>query len=127
MSVPAKKRPTDEVEVIVKKGSKKKEFKLKDSKGVLRLMNYIKSSFPDEMITADEAFKHLNDEFTKPGALLQGYRLKAGLTQVELAEKLGDEVQQAHISAMESGTRPISKKMAIRLAKTLDTDYKRFL
>ena len=128
MSAPAKKRPTNgEVEVIVIKGSKKKEFRLKNPQGMLRLMNYIKSELPEDSVPADEAFKHLNEEFTKPGALLQGYRLKAELTQEELAEKLGDEVQQAHISAMESGARTISKKMAMRLADILNTDYKIFL
>jgi DNA-binding XRE family transcriptional regulator len=128
MSVPAKKhRISDDVEVVVKTGSKKKEFRLKGTDGLLRLVNYIKSTLPLDSVTSNEAFKHLNEEYTKPGALLQGYRLKAGFTQVELAQKLGAEVQQAHISAMESGRRPISKKMALRLAKALNTDYKKFL
>lgn len=128
MSAPAKKHRIDEeVEIVVKTGSKKKEFKLKNSDGLVRLVNYIKSALPEDTVTPNEAFKHLNDKYTKPGALLQGYRLKAGLTQEELAEKLGPEVQQANISAMENGTRPISKKMAMRLAEVLHTDYKKFL
>lgn len=128
MSGHAKKRRTkDEVEVVVKTGSKSKEFRLKSSEGILRLVNYIKSTFPEDTLTPDEAFKHLNDEYTKPGALLQGYRLKAGLTQEELAEKLGKEVQQAHISSMENGSRAISRKMAQRLAEILNTNYRRFL
>ena len=129
MSGHAKKRHTkdNEVEIIVRSGSKRREFRLKNSEGILRLVNYIKSTLPEDAMTPDEAFKHLNDEYTKPGALLQGYRLKAGLTQEELAEKLGPEVQQAHISAMESGLRAISKKMAQRLAEILNTNYKKFL
>lgn len=128
MSGHAKKRHTkDEVEVVVRTGSKSKEFKLKSSEGILRLVNYIKSTLPEDTLIPDEAFKHLNDEYTKPGALLQGYRLKAGLTQEDLAKKLGSEVQQAHISSMESGSRAISKRMAQRLAEILNTNYKKFL
>jgi len=128
MSAHAKKRHTNEdVEVIVKTGSKKKEFRLKGSDSLIRLVNYIKQAMPNETVSADDAFKHLNEEYTKPGALLQGYRLKAGLTQEQLAEKLGPEVKQNHVSAMESGARPISKKMATRLAEILKTDYRRFL
>jgi DNA-binding XRE family transcriptional regulator len=128
MSVHAKKRRINEdVEVMVKTGSKKKEFKLKNSDGLVRLVSYIRNALPADAVTAEEAFKHLNDEYTKPGALLQGYRLKAELTQEELAQKLGSEVQQAHISAMESGSRSISKKMAIRLGEILRTDYRKFL
>ena len=128
MSVHAKKRHiNDDVEVVVKTGSKKKEFRLKSSEGLLRLVSYIKNALPADVVTPQEAFKHLNEEYTKPGALLQGYRLKAGLTQEELARKLGAEVQQAHISAMESGSRSISKKMAVCLAEILHTDYKKFL
>ncbi len=128
MSGHAKKRPIeDEVEVIVKTGSKHKEFKLKSPEGILKIVNYIKKSLPNDSVTPEEAFKHLNERYTKPGALLQGYRLKLKLTQEELAEKLGPEVQQSHISAMEAGTRSISKRMAMRLADIFKTDYKLFL
>ena len=61
--------------------------------------------------------------------MVRGARLKAELTQKELAEKHreGDaKVLPHHISEMEYGKRPISKKMAHSLAKVLDVNYKVF-
>jgi ribosome-binding protein aMBF1 (putative translation factor) len=52
------------------------------------------------------------------GNLLEGARLKAGMTQAELAEKLC--VRQNMISDYERGKRRISRSMAERLAKALD-------
>jgi transcriptional regulator with XRE-family HTH domain len=56
---------------------------------------------------------------------VRGARFKAELTQKQLAEKLG--VLPHHISEMEHGKRPISKKMAHKLAEVLDVNYKVFL
>jgi ribosome-binding protein aMBF1 (putative translation factor) len=57
------------------------------------------------------------------GNLLEGARLKAGITQAELAEKLN--VRQNMISDYERGKRRISKSMAERLAKALDIKVER--
>ncbi len=51
------------------------------------------------------------------GNLLAGARLKAGLTQMQLAQKLG--VRQNMISDFERGKRRFSTSMAKRLAKAL--------
>ena len=72
-----------------------------------------------------EAFKEGIEEFTEVGLVLAGSRLKEGLTQKELAEKLG--VRPHHISEMEHGKRSIGKAMAHRLAKILNMDYRLFL
>jgi transcriptional regulator with XRE-family HTH domain len=48
-----------------------------------------------------------------------------GVSQSELARRLG--IPQSNLSKMESGSRPIGKKMAARLAKVLKTDYRVFL
>ena len=56
---------------------------------------------------------------------LRGARKKEGLTQEELANLL--EISQTNISQMEHGKRPIGKKMAHRLAKVLNVDYRAFL
>lgn len=60
-----------------------------------------------------------------PGRLLRGARNREGLTQKALAESFG--IRPHHISEMESGKRPIGRKMAERLAQELNTNYKRFL
>lgn len=65
------------------------------------------------------------EKYSKPGLALRGARLKEGLSQVALAKAL--EVPQYNISKMESGVRPIGKKMAQRLAEILKVDYRVFL
>ena len=64
-------------------------------------------------------------KYTEVGLMIRGARFKAELTQRQLAEKL--LVLPHHISEMEHGKRPISKKMAHKLAETLDVHYKVFL
>jgi DNA-binding XRE family transcriptional regulator len=54
----------------------------------------------------------------KIGNLLAGARLKAGLTQAQLAEKL--DVRQNMISDYERGRRRLSLSMAKRIAKILN-------
>lgn len=56
-------------------------------------------------------------EKNRIGNLLAGARLKAGLTQVQLAEKLN--IRQNMISDYERGRRTYSDSMAKRLSKTL--------
>jgi len=60
-----------------------------------------------------------------PGLALHGLRVREGLTQKELAEKLGEA--QSHISAMEKGKRPIGKALAKKLAEAFGGDYRAFL
>jgi ribosome-binding protein aMBF1 (putative translation factor) len=52
------------------------------------------------------------------GNLLSAARLKSGLTQKQLAEKVG--IKQNMISDYEKGRRPLTKKMASRFAAALN-------
>ena len=72
-----------------------------------------------------ETLQRLDTAYTRPGACLQGARVKEGLSQVELAEKL--RISQSNLSKMELGKRPIGKSMAKRLASILSVDYRIFL
>jgi len=74
----------------------------------------------DDLVTWEEAFPELGT-----GSVLQGARDREGLTQAELAEKIG--AKPHHISEMENGKRAIGKSMAKRLAEVLNTGYKVFL
>lgn len=56
-------------------------------------------------------------EKNRVGNLLAGARLKAGLTQSQLAEKLG--IRQNMISDYERGRRSYSDAMATRLSRVL--------
>ena len=77
------------------------------------------------MPSESEELQRLDSTYTRPGACLQGARVKEGLSQVELAEKL--RISQSNLSKMELGKRPIGKTMAKRLAAILNVDYRIFL
>lgn len=63
--------------------------------------------------------------YQTPGYYLSLYRLRAGLTQSQLAQKAG--IFQHHVSEMEHNRRPVGKSMARRIATILDCDHRRFL
>ena len=91
-------------------------------KGLVILLDDYRS---EEYVTGDEAFKDLDEKYTRAGAVLQGARHKEELTQVELAKKLN--ITQADLSKMEHGKRTIGKKMAKKLSAILNIDYRVFL
>lgn len=62
---------------------------------------------------------------TRPGQMLKGMRLRAELTQLELAKKI--EVPQAHISQYERNVRKIPIQKARMLAGVLETKMDDFL
>ena len=78
-----------------------------------------------EAVTAGDHFKKVYGNTPKPGIYLAGLRYREGLTQKDLSELIG--VNQANISKMENGLRPIGKNMAVRLAEIFKTDYRLFL
>ena len=63
----------------------------------------------------------------EPGMALRGLRYREGLTQEELARKLGRGTSRHHISEMEYGRRDIDESTAKKLAKILHTNYRIFL
>jgi transcriptional regulator with XRE-family HTH domain len=72
-----------------------------------------------------EAFKDLNKKYTKPGALIQGIRVREGLSQIEMAKAL--KVTQSHLSQMEKGIHPIGKSIAKRIEAFYNVDYRSLL
>jgi len=91
-----------------------------------RLFPMIEENDDDELIEISESdwFKEMQAKI-KPGDALRSLRTMREMKQKELAEKLGIEPRQ--ISDMESGRAPISKKMAVKLGKALNINYKHFL
>ena len=79
-----------------------------------------KSSVPWRLSAKQEI-----EKYTEVGAMVRAGRFKAGLTQKELADKL--EILPHHVSEMEHGKRPVSKKMAQKLGKIFNLDYRIFL
>jgi len=80
---------------------------------------------PKSSISIKKLFEKLDKKFTKAGALLKGLRLREGLSQVQFSKKIN--VNQANLSSMENGHRPIGKVIAKRIQKIFGTDYRYFL
>jgi DNA-binding XRE family transcriptional regulator len=81
----------------------------------------------DENEIDDDAIYSFEEAFpdSTPGSRLRGLRTREGITQKELAEKLG--IQQHHVSEMEGGTRNIGLVMAKRIAEAYDISHRVFL
>ena len=76
-------------------------------------------------VLADEFFVELDREYTKPGVLLRGLRVREGLSQTDFAKKI--DVTQSDLSKMETGKRSIGKIIAKRIAKQFDIHYQSLL
>ncbi len=83
----------------------------------------------DELVPAqilhDEIRQCYGDAYRTPGYYLKLYRLRADLTQAQLAGQAG--IRQRHLSEMENNKRTIGKTIAGKLAKILKFDYRRLL
>lgn len=78
-----------------------------------------------DFVPAEKIFPNLADPEKRPGVALRAARLRADLTQVDLAAKIGCE--QADISKMESGRILIGKARAKKLGIALGINYRVFL
>ena len=78
----------------------------------------ILSSGAEDSIPVEETDFWKEMQSNRVGNLLTGARLKSGMTQKELAEKLS--VKQNMISDYERGRRRLSLQMAKRIAKILN-------
>jgi len=80
----------------------------------------------DEFVPIESTEYWKEMEKNRIGNLLAGSRLKAGLTQAQLAEKLG--IRQNMVSDYERGRRAYSDAMAARLCKVLQVkeEYLRY-
>ena len=94
--------------------------------GAAELLEWIRGKYDVEILTGDEDDEYVPIESTefwremeknRIGNLLAGARLKAGMTQSELAEALG--IRQNMVSDYERGKRSYSAAMAKRLSKVL--------
>jgi len=78
----------------------------------------------DEEFVSIESTEYWREmEKNRVGNLLAGARLKAGMTQTQLAEELG--IRQNMVSDYERGRRTYSDAMAKRLSKTLKVKEER--
>jgi DNA-binding XRE family transcriptional regulator len=71
-----------------------------------------------------QAFPELTDDLL-PGLTLKGTRQLAGLTQQQLAKRLG--MSRSQISVLENGKQSIHRDTAKQLAKVFKVSYRLFL
>jgi plasmid maintenance system antidote protein VapI len=73
-------------------------------------------------IAWEELAKDRIQKYKHAGLVLRGARHRENMSQVELAKQ--SSVHQNEISKIENGKRSVGKKVAQRLAKVLNFDYK---
>jgi ribosome-binding protein aMBF1 (putative translation factor) len=80
-------------------------------------LTVISDNEPDDKINIEETDFYKEMELNRAGNLLEAARLKAELSQKQLAEAMG--IRQTMVSEFENGRRKITKNMAERFAKEL--------
>jgi DNA-binding XRE family transcriptional regulator len=120
---------TSHVTVTVKEPKKKAKTFLVPAtarKSVEKFLNdQLDFSAHKKTIAASKVLPELTDETLRPATILRASRIKADMTQKELAAKLG--VFQHHLSEMENSKRPIGKQMAKKLSAVFKSDYRLFI
>ena len=101
-----------------------------NDRAVRELLDFLRNRYPVSIVSDAEDEKPVNAfstafwKDTTPGDLLQGFRLKHGMSQAQLAEKTG--IGQTVISAYENGRRPLSRRAAIRIGAALGENADKF-
>ncbi len=102
-----------------------------------RLLDVLVEEYGEQLKITPEADDELTDAFQTdwykgikgrltPGTYMKVFRQNRNMSQAELGKALGGLPRQ-HISNMENGSRPISKKTALKLAKLFDVSVERFI
>lgn len=78
-----------------------------------------------EIFNIEETDFYKEMELNRAGNLLEAARIKADLSQKQLAEAVG--IRQTMVSEFENGRRNITRKMAGRFAQILKVKPERFL
>ncbi len=120
MSAPTRKHPTKSP-ASLKKEIKAKLSRVTDMDDLITLNKVIDKYLPEEerSLSPAEAF---GEKWTNPiirvGIQIQGLRYREGMTQAELAKKLGG-VKQSNLSAWENGREKVPEKRLKQIAKIL--------
>jgi DNA-binding XRE family transcriptional regulator len=113
------------IKVEISEGKKTKLYLIPKSaaNAVATLLDGFDES--EASVPAEDIFPDLKDPSKHPMITFRGIRAKTGITQKELAERLG--LAQADVSNIERGKRGIGKTLAKRIEKEFGIDYRRFL
>ncbi len=88
-------------------------------------LKVISGNVPDEKVKIEETDFYKEMELNRAGNLLEAARVKADMSQKQLAEAIG--IRQTMVSEFENGRRKVTKKMAGRFSKVLKVKAERFL
>ena len=88
-------------------------------------LTVISGNEPDDKINIEETDFYKEMELNRAGNLLEAARLKAELSQKQLAKAVG--IRQTMVSEFENGRRKITKNMAGRFAKELKIKPERLI
>ena len=125
MSVAVKTRL---IEISIRDGARKKLFlvPLEKASAIETLIKEVpRNHAGDALMDISDAFPQLRDPEKRPFIVFRSIRTKTGLTQEQLAERLG--ISQADVSKIERGKRNIGKTLAKKIEMEFDIDYRRFL
>ena len=103
--------------------------------GAEAVASILRSALPGAIFAEeeDEGYEEWNGSelqreiaaMTTPGKLVRAYRVRAGLSLVQLAEAVG--TKYPNLSAIENDRRVIGLSLAKKLGAALRVDYTRFL
>ena len=87
--------------------------------------DYVRIDNDEELVAVEETdwYKRAKARMS-PAKALKIMRINAGLTQKQLADKIG--IAKQNYNSLERGARPISMMMAKKLADALGTSYTMF-
>jgi ribosome-binding protein aMBF1 (putative translation factor) len=88
-------------------------------------LNVISGNSPDDKVKIEDTDFYKEMELNRAGNLLEAARIKADMSQKQLAEAIG--IRQTMVSEFENGRRRITKKMAGRFARKLKIKPERLM
>ena len=113
------------------------EINVKGSEIPPSLLKFLKKEYGEKLsyldddgdelvdITATDWYRNIGERMS-PGDYMKVYRENKGLTQEQLGRMLGN-IPRQNVSGMERGTRPISLKMARKMAALLGVSVSKLL
>lgn len=114
-------------EITIKQENKVTKFKfpLEAGRGLVHFLQGLQSASQGDSVPAEEVFPDIKDPEKRIGIVFRGIRFKHGLTQAEVAKRLG--LDQSDVSKIEKGKRSIGKALAKKIEKEFGIDYRRLL
>jgi len=124
MSGHMKAHPTNNCKVIIIVHGKEKVSYIPENKvkNLEEFLDKYSNSKDDSLVAWEELARDRIEKYKKAGLVLRGMRYRENMSQIALAKKSG--LTQNEISNIENGKRTVGEKIAKKLAKALNFDYR---